>query len=47
MKPDPVVESVHISVSEAIYEQFVLGMSLGCGWRRQPPDMEDSCKYIE
>jgi hypothetical protein len=21
--------------------------SSGCGWRRQPPDMEDSCKYIE
>jgi len=23
------------------------GVSLGHGWRRQPPDMEGSCKYIE
>jgi len=23
------------------------GMSLGCQWRRQSPDMEGSCKYIE
>jgi hypothetical protein len=21
--------------------------SSGCGWKRQPPDMEDSCEYIE
>jgi len=21
--------------------------SFGCGWKRQPPDMEGSCKYIE
>jgi len=20
--------------------------SSGCGWRRRPPDMEDSCEYI-
>jgi len=23
------------------------GTSLGCGWRRLPPDMEHSCKYTE
>jgi hypothetical protein len=23
------------------------GASPGCGWRRQPPDMEGSCEYIE
>jgi len=23
------------------------GASLGCGWRRQPPDMEGCCKYTE
>jgi len=23
------------------------GMSLGCRWRRQPPDVECSCEYIE
>jgi hypothetical protein len=20
---------------------------LGCGWRRKPPDVKDSCEYIE
>jgi len=23
------------------------GTFLGCGWRKWPPDMEGSCKYIE
>jgi hypothetical protein len=23
------------------------GMSLGCRWRRKPPNMEGSCKYIQ
>jgi hypothetical protein len=23
------------------------GTSLGCRWRRQPPDMQDSCEYFE
>jgi len=23
------------------------GVSLGCRWRRWPPHMEGSCKYIE
>jgi hypothetical protein len=23
------------------------GVSSGCGWRRQPPDMEGSCEYID
>jgi len=23
------------------------GVSLGCRWRRWPPDLEVSCKYIE
>jgi len=22
------------------------GISSGCGWRRRPPDVEDSCVYI-
>jgi len=24
-----------------------LGASLGCRWRRETPDMESSCKYME
>jgi len=23
------------------------GASSGCGWRRRPPDMDGSCKYIQ
>jgi len=23
------------------------GASLGCGWKRRPPDVEGSCEYIE
>jgi len=23
------------------------GTSLGCGWRRWPPDIEGGCRYIE